>query len=244
MKSPPSRIKRQRRSRRAQAARGRGLQVIRPQVAGIDLGSRGHWVSCPEAEEGTPNVKVFPTTTPGLTRLSDWLQQQGIESVAMESTSVYWIPLYELLESRGMEVLLVNARELSRVPGRKSDMKDCQWLRLLHSCGLLRGSFRPAEATCQWRTLVREQGNLREEQTRAVQRMQKALDQMNVQVHHAVSDLTGKTGMSIVRAIVAGQRHPKRLARLRDCRCKKKARLRLPNTSPGTGVANTCSPSR
>ena len=165
--------------------------MIRPQVAGRDEGSREHWVSAPEQEPGIPNVKSFPTTTPGLKRLVNWLIPQGVESVAMESTSVYWIPVYEFLESRGIEVLLVNARELSQVPGRKSDLKDCQWLRLLHSCGLLRGSFRPAEATCQLRALWREDSNLQAEQTRALQRLQKALDQMNVQVHRAVFDLTG-----------------------------------------------------
>ena len=218
MKSPESR----KQKRKTKPHRpGRGIEVIRPQVAGRDVGSREHWVSAPEQEPGIPNVKSFPTTTPGLKRLVNWLIPQGVESVAMESTSVYWIPVYEFLESRGIEVLLVNARELSQVPGRKSDLKDCQWLRLLHSCGLLRGSFRPAEATCQLRALWREDSNLQAEQTRALQRLQKALDQMNVQVHRAVSDLTGKTGLSIVRAIVEGERDPHRLAAFRDCRCRK-----------------------
>ena len=203
-----------------QSKASRSLRVIRTNVAGIDLGSREHWVCCP-GEEARPNVKTFGTTTPELARLSNWLEEEGIESVAMESTSVYWIPLYELLEARGMEVVLVNARQLSHVPGRKTDMLDCQWLQLLHSCGLLRGSFRPHESVCKLRALHRERANMVQESTRAVQGMQKALDQMNIQVHRAVSDLTGKTGLSIVRAIVEGERNPSQLAAFRDKRCKK-----------------------
>lgn len=198
-----------------------GLRRLRPNVAGIDLGAREHWVCGPERDDGKPNVHTFRTTTPELERLMRWLQDQGVASVAMESTSVYWIPVYELLEANGIEVVLVNARHLSGVPGRKTDMLDCQWLQTLHSCGLLKGSFRPDESICQLRALQRERANLVAERTRIVQRMQKALDQMNVQVHHAVSDLTGKTGLSIVRAIVAGERNPTELAKLRDRRCRK-----------------------
>ena len=139
----------------------------------------------------------------------------------MESTSVYWIPLYELLEARGIEPVLVNARQLHNVPGRKTDFKDCQWLQLLHSCGLLRGSFRPGDAIVRLRAFHRQMANLVEERTRCVQWMQKALDQMNVQIHRAVTDLTGTTGLAIVRAIVAGERDPTRLATLRDPRCRK-----------------------
>ena len=139
----------------------------------------------------------------------------------MESTYVYWIPVYELLESRGLEVMLVNARQLRNVPGRKTDMQDCQWLQLLHSCGLLRGSFRPGESICRLRSMHRQRGNLIEQRSRAVQWIQKALDQMNVQVHRAVTDITGITGMLIVRAIVDGERNPLKLAAFRDRRCKK-----------------------
>jgi transposase len=142
----------------------------------------------------------------------------------MESTSVYWIPLYELLEARGFEVLLANARQLSNVPGRKTDMQDCQWIQLLHACGLLRGSFRPGEHICALRSLMRECSNVIEERTRCVQRMQKSLDQMNVQVHRAVTHITGTTGMGIIRAIVAGERDPLVLAGLRDKRCRKSTR--------------------
>jgi transposase len=198
-----------------------GLPVLRTDAAGIDVGSMEHWVGCPPKADGNANVQSFGTTTGELERLADWLQSEGIKSVAMESTGVYWIPLYELLESRGFEVLLANAKQLANVPGRKTDMNDCQWLQLLHSCGLLRGSFRPSEEICQLRALMRECSNLIDERGRKVQRMQKALDQMNVQVHRAVTDITGSTGMAIIRAIVAGERDPLVLAGLRDKRCRK-----------------------
>ncbi len=188
------------------------LPTIRPMVAGLDVGSSQHWVCGPARADGNPNVQVFDTTTSQLNELADWLTEEGVESVAMESTYVYWIPIYELLESRGIEVLLVNARQLHNVPGRKTDFSDCQWLQLLHSCGLLRGSFRPGEAITRLRALQRQVANLVAERTRCVQWMQKALDQMNVQVHRAVTDITGLTGMAIVRAIVAGERDPVRLA--------------------------------
>jgi transposase len=199
------------------------LPVIRPRVAGLDVGSSEHWVCGPARDDGKPNVRVFGTTTDQLNALADWLAEQGVQSVAMESTSVYWIAIYELLETRGIEVLLVNARQLHNVPGRKTDFSDCQWLQLLHSCGLLRGSFRPGEAITRLRALQRQVANLVAERTRCVQWMQKALDQMNVQVHRAVSDLTGVTGLAIVRAIVAGERDPARLALHRDPRCHKSA---------------------
>jgi transposase len=198
-----------------------GLRVIQPDVAGIDLGSREHYVCCPPRKDGHSNVQAFRTTTPELMRLADWLAEEGVESVAMESTGVYWIPLYELLEARGVEVVLANSRMLSRVPGRKTDMLDCQWIQRLHSCGLLKGAFRPNESICRWRTLVREKNMMERERADWVRRIQKSLDQMNIQVHHAVSDITGQTGMSIIRAIVAGERDPLTLAGFRDPRCKK-----------------------
>lgn len=197
------------------------VATIRSMVAGIDIGSREHWVCGPARADGEPNIRVFGTTTVQLQELVDWLVEQGVESAVMESTSVYWIPLYELLESRGIEAVLVNARQLHNVPGRKTDCIDCQWLQTLHSCGLLRGSFRPTDAVARLRALKRQQANFVEQRTRSVQWMQKALDQMNVQVHRAVTDLSGSTGMAIVRAIVAGERDPMRLAALRDPRCRK-----------------------
>lgn len=197
------------------------LPVLQPMVAGVDIGSTEHWVCGPARADGAPNVRVFGTTTPQLRELVDWLVTQGVTSVAMESTSVYWIPVFELLESRGLEVVLANARQLHNVPGRKTDVIDCQWIQVLHSCGLLRGSFRPTEAITGLRALQRQLANFVAERSRCVQWMQKALDEMNVQVHRAVTDLTGNTGMAIVRAIVAGERDPARLAMHRDRRCHK-----------------------
>lgn len=197
------------------------LPVLQPMVAGVDIGSREHWVCGPARADGVPNVRVFGTTTPQLRELADWLVTQGVTSVAMESTSVYWIPVFELLESRGLQVVLANARQLHNVPGRKTDVIDCQWIQTLHSCGLLRGSFRPTEAITGLRALQRQMANFVAERSRCVQWMQKALDEMNVQVHRAVTDLTGTTGMAIVRAIVEGERDPARLAMHRDRRCHK-----------------------
>jgi transposase len=216
MTNPDGRSKRKKETQSAPAT----LPVIQPLVAGIDIGSEQHWV-CGPPQGDTPNVRVFGTTTVELNALADWLAAQHVKSVAMESTYIYWIPIYELLESRGVEVVLVNARTLHNVPGRKTDFADCQWIQLLHSCGLLRGSFRPNESITRMRALHRQMANFVVERSRCVQWMQKALDQMNVQVHRAVSDLTGTTGMAIVRAIVAGERDPARLALHRDRRCHK-----------------------
>lgn len=201
----------------------RKLDPVNLMVGGIDIGARQHWVCGPEGDDGRPNVRVFGATTPQLKEMAAWLLTQGVQSVAMESTYIYWIPVYEMLETAGIEVVLVNARTLHNVPGRKTDMQDCQWLQLLHSCGLLRGSFRPKEAICRMRALQRQRASLVEQRSRFVQWMQKSLDQMNVRVHRAVSDLTGVTGMAIVRAIVAGERDPRRLAALRDVRCRRSA---------------------
>lgn len=196
------------------------LSAIRPNVAGVDIGSREHWVCAPTGD-GATIVRAFGTTTAQLEALVAWLVEHAVTSVAMESTSVYWIPLYELLDARGIEPVLVNAHQLHNVPGRKTDNHDCQWLQTLHSHGLLRGSFRPGDAIIRLRALQRQQANLVEERTCFVQWMQKALDQMNVQVHRAMSEITGTTGMAIVRAIVAGERDPVRLAEHRDQRCRK-----------------------
>lgn len=201
--------------------RPHSLHVIQPKAAGIDLGSREHWVACPPLADATSNVQRFGTTTPELIRLADWLKEQQVVTVAMESTGVYWIPLFEILDSRGFEVHLVNARQISHVPGRKTDMIDCQWLQLLHACGLLRGSFRPGDEICRLRALIRERSTMVENRSDWVRRMQKSLDQMNICVHHAVSDITGVTGMAIIRAIVQGERDAKVLAALRDRRCRK-----------------------
>jgi len=197
------------------------LKNIQPNAAGIDLGSKEHWVAVPPKANGESNVKCFGTTTPELCRLADWLQEQRVETVAMESTGVYWIPLFEILDNRGFQVVLANARQISNVPGRKTDVLDCQWIQLLHACGLLRGSFRPSDDICRLRALIRERNTMVEERSDWIRRMQKYLDQMNVRVHRAVSDITGVTGMAIIRAIIAGERNPQALAQLRDARCRK-----------------------
>ena len=168
-------------------------------------------------------MKTFRTTTPQLEKLADRIEAEAIESVAMEAAGVYWIPLYELLEARGIEVVLVKAPQLSHVPGRKTDMIVCPWLHLLHGCGLLRGWFRPLESIAQLRALQRERADMVREATRAVQRMQKALDQMNVQVHRVLRELTGKTGLAMIGSIVEGERDPARPAAFRDKRRKKSA---------------------
>lgn len=209
------------RKERARTKNPKALNPVRPMVAGIDIGGTEHWVCGPERGDSEPNVRVFGATTPELSKMAAWLCELGVESVAMESTYVYWIPVFEVLEAAGLEVVLVNARTLKNVPGRKTDMHDCQWLQLLHSCGLMRGSFRPKEDVCRLRTLQRQRSNLVDERSRIVHWMQKSLDQMNVRVHRAVSDITGVTGMKIVRAIVGGERDPLKLAALRDKRCKK-----------------------
>jgi transposase len=199
------------------------LPAVKPKAAGIDIGSKEHWVCGPADAEGERPVRVFGTTTGELHELARWLGEQGVESAAMESTSVYWIPLYEVLEACGIEPVLVNARQMHNVPGRKTDYSDCQWIQILHSCGLLRGSFRPSDAIARLRALHRQQANFVAQRSRCVQWMQKALDQMNVQVHRAVTDLTGKTGMAIVRAIVDGERDANKLAEHRDPRCRHSA---------------------
>ena len=199
-----------------------GLAVLRRNVAGIDVGSTSHWVCAPTVDGTAREVEQFGATTPELEKLAQWLKQRKVESVAMESTGVYWIPLHEVLERHGLEVVLVNTRELAHVPGRKkSDRIDCKWIQRLQSCGLLRGSFRPAEQVCMLRTLVREKANLAAERADWVRRMQKSLDQMNVRVHRAVSDTEGTTGMAIIQAIVKGERDPMQLAKWRDPACRK-----------------------
>jgi transposase len=195
--------------------------MIQPNAAGIDLHSREHWVAAPPLADQTPNVARFGTTTPELLRLADWLKQEQVVSVAMQSTGVYWIPLFEILESRGFEVVLANARQISHVPGRKTDVSECQWIQLLHACGLIRGSFRPSDDICQLRALIRERNKIVDQRSDWIRRMQKSLDQMNICVHHAVSDITSVTGMAIIRAIVNGESDPQVLASMRDPRCRK-----------------------
>lgn len=195
------------------------LKICHPDAAGIDIGSEEHWVAVPR-ERDDKSVRSFGTFTTDLYALADWLTECKVTTVAMESTGVYWIPLFEVLEERGFEVLLVNAAHARNVPGRKSDVLDCQWLQELHTFGLLRASFRPQARFAELRTYTRHRQTLIEEAARQIQRMQKALDQMNVQVHRVLADITGKTGLAIVRSIVAGQHDPQVLAQHRDRRCR------------------------
>ncbi|MFZ6186095.1 IS110 family transposase [Nannocystis pusilla] len=196
-----------------------GLPVVHRRAAGIDVGATFHVVAV-GAESDPEPVRSFQSFTGDLHRLADWLVALGVTTVAMESTGVYWIPVFEILEARGLEVLLVNASHVKNVPGRKSDFNDAQWIQRLHEHGLLRGSFRPSDEVAVLRAYVRHRARLVELAASSVQHMQKALMQMNVQLHHVVSDITGATGMKIVRAIVAGERDPAVLAASRNERCK------------------------
>jgi transposase len=194
------------------------LERINPNAAGIDCGSAEHFVAVPPDRDPHP-VQSFRTFTTDLGRLADWLTACGVTSVAMEATGVYWIPIYEILEARGFEVLLVNARHVKNVAGRKSDVSDCEWLRELHSVGLLRGSFRPPDVIVALRAYLRHRDTLLESAGMYIQRMQKALLQMNLQLSVVVSDITGVTGLRILRALVTGERDPHQLAEHRDHRC-------------------------
>lgn len=186
-------------------------------AAGIDIGAMEIFIAVPADRDAQP-VRKFTTFTEDLLAAADWLQRCGVKTVAMESTGVYWIPLFQILEARGLKVCLVNARYVKNVPGRKSDVCDCQWLQHLHAVGLLRASFRPSQDICAVRSLLRHRDSLVQLSAVHLQHMQKALDQMNLQLHHVISDLGGKTGMAIVDAILAGERDPRTLARLRDPR--------------------------
>jgi transposase len=194
------------------------LDHINPHAGGIDCGSAEHFVAVPPDRDPTP-VRSFATFTGDLQRLADWLTACRVTSVAMEATGVYWIPIYEILDARGFTVLLVNARHVKNVPGRKSDVSDCEWLRDLHIVGLLRGSFRPTDGIVALRAYLRHRQTLIETAGSHVQRMQKALVQMNVQLPLVVSDITGVTGLRILRDIVAGRTNPHALAQHRDYRC-------------------------
>ncbi len=196
-----------------------GLQLTHPDAAGIDIGSASHFVAVPPQRDHEP-VREFKSFTADLMRLADWLAACGVKTVAMESTGVYWIALYELLDARGFEVLLVNAWHVKNVSGRKSDVLDCQWLQQLHSYGLLRGAFRPADGVCALRSYARQRAALLRTQSRSVQHMQKALVQMNIQLANTIADVAGQTGQAILRAIVAGDRDPHALAALKNSRIR------------------------
>ena len=196
------------------------LNPIHANAAGIDIGSQNHWVCVPSGREAKC-VRRFGCYTADLYAIADWLAECKVETVAMESTGVYWIPLFQILETRGFEVKLVNAHYVKTLPGRKTDVLDCQWLQQLHSYGLLSGSFRPEDDICVLRSYIRQRDNLIRSASVHIQRMQKALTQMNIQLHQAVSDITGTTGMAIIRAIVAGEHDPQVLAAKKHHRVKR-----------------------
>jgi transposase len=194
-------------------------ELINPDAAGIDLGSREHWVAVPAAR-AQQSVRCFGTLTPDLEALADWLKECRITSVAMEATGVYWIALFQLLERRGFTVLLVNARQIKNVTGRKSDVSDCQWIQRLHTYGLLGGSFRPADRYCVVRSYLRYREELVSARSVQIQHMQKALCQMNLQLSQVLSDISGESGLAIIGALMEGERDPVKLAALAHHRVK------------------------
>jgi transposase len=198
-------------------SRAAALTITHPNAAGVDIGSASHFCAVPPDRCDEP-VREFASFTADLNALADWLAACGVDTVAMESTGVYWIPLFELLESRGFAVLLVNARHVKNVSGRKSDVLDCQWLQQLMTYGLLRGAFRPPEQVCVLRALWRQRGMLLRSQGRHVQHMQKALTQMNLQLTNVLADIVGESGQKILRAIVAGERDGHALGALKNVR--------------------------
>ena len=200
----------------------RTMPMVHPNAAAIDVGATMH-VAAVRADRTLEPMRSFGTFTTDLHRLVDWFMECGVETVVMESTSVYWIPIFELLDARSFTVFLVNARDAKHVPGRKTDVSDAQWLQRLHSYGLLRASFRPKGQISELRAYMRQRERLLEYAASHIQHMQKALTEMNLQLHHVVTDITGATGLRIIRTILAGERDPKVLARLRDYRCHSSA---------------------
>ena len=196
-----------------------GLPIIHDRAAGIDIGARFHVAAVP-ADLCDEPIQTFQAFTGDIERMANWLVSMGIKTVAVESTGVYWVPVYEVLEDHGIEVIVANAREARAVPGRKSDVNDAQWLQRLHACGLLRASFRPGRDIAALRTYLRLRERHLEYGAAHIQHMHKALTFMNLQLHHVVSDVTGVTGLKIIRAIVNGERDPQVLATMRDVRCK------------------------
>jgi transposase len=195
------------------------LKIVHPHAAGLDIGAEEIWACVPVSSSVEP-VRAFGPFTADLHALADWLIACGVDTVAMESTGVYWIPIFEVLEARGLKVFLVNSWHLRHVPGRKSDVLDCQWIQQLHSLGLLRGSFRPDAEMCALRSLLRHRAMLIEHRAPHILHIQKALLQMNLQLPAVLSDVMGETGQLIIRAIVAGERDPLKLAQLRFPGCK------------------------
>src|SRR6266478_5847334 len=195
------------------------LEVIHPDAAGIDIGNEAHYVAVPPNRD-SQSVRRFGCTTGELKAMADWLKQCGICTVAMQSTGVYWIAVFDILEAAGLEVYLVNARDTKNLPGRKSDVQESQWLMKLHTYGLLRNSFRPSQQIRTMRTYWRQRNDLVQSAGRHIQRMQKALTQMNIQLANVLSDISGVTGQAIIKAILGGQRDPHKLAKFRNPRVR------------------------
>jgi transposase len=206
-------------ARPKQSRARRDISPTHQGAAGIDIGATMH-VAAVGPEQDPEPVRGFGTFTGDLHRLADWFKHCGVRTVAMESTGVYWIPIFEILDQRGFEVVLVNARDAKHVPGRKTDISDAQWLQRLHEYGLLRASFQPKGEIAILRSYLRQRERLLDYAASHIQHMQKALTQMNLQLHHVVTDVTGATGMTIIRAIIAGERNPETLASLRDRHCR------------------------
>lgn len=229
------------RGQKARQRRGpKAFPIINMNAAGIDIGSGEYYVAVPEDRDEQP-VRKFMCFTADLEAMAGWLGECGIDTVVMESTGVYWIPCFQILETRGFKVTLVNARQIRNVPGRKTDVADCQWLQRLHTYGLLRGSFRPDDFACVLRSYWRHRDNLIRYGAAHVQHMQKALTEMNIQLHQVISNITGVTGMRIIRAILAGERDAVKLAQMKDHRTKSSADT-IARAPQGAIDRNTCLP--
>jgi transposase len=215
---PKAKAKKKNQKKSKKIVKVESLKQLNLNAAGLDVGAAEIWACVPEGR-GPEAVRVFQTFTPDLQALADWLEACGIDTVAMESTGIYWIPVFEILEARGFEVYLVNAQHVKNVAGRKTDLLDCQWVQQLHTYGLLQASFRPQDEIVALRAYTRHRANLIRYRSAHIQHMQKALHLMNVQLTNVLSDITGLTGMTIIRAIVAGEHDPLTLARYRDPRC-------------------------
>lgn len=195
------------------------FSVINMNAAGIDIGSDSHWVAVPEGRDEV-SVRQFGAFTSDLKEIAEWLERCKVTTIAMESTGVYWIPLFELLEQRGFEVKLVDARSTKNVSGRKSDVIDCQWIQQLHTYGLLNRAFRPPDEVCALRAYMRQKEMLTQNAAMHIQHMQKKLQEMNILLHNVVTDITGVTGMKIIKEILAGERDPNVLAENRHEQCR------------------------
>lgn len=206
-------------SKTKKRSRNKRLSTVNPNAAGIDVGSQFHVVAVPADRDDEP-VRTFQSFTGDLHRLGEWLVACQIDTVAVESTGIYWIPLYEILEARGIDILVANACDVKHVPGRKTDINEAQWLQQLHEYGLLRGGFHPPADIAALRAYLRQRERLLDYAASHIQHMQKALMQMNLQLHHVLSDITGKTSMRIIRAILDGVQDPVTLAAYRVARCK------------------------